>query len=71
MNRSKVCKAESVDYPRRRRVWCVSVCVYVVPPHHTLRGKRVWSNSHAAFVFNTPQFLWRVNHRLSVSAFVF
>ena len=36
------------------------------PAPHTLRGKRVWSNSHVAFVFNTPQFWWRVNHRLSV-----
>ena len=27
------------------------------PAPHTLRGKRVWSNSHVALVFNTPQFL--------------
>ena len=36
------------------------------PAPHTLCGKRVWSNPHVAFVFNTPQFLWRVNNRLSV-----
>ena len=33
------------------------------PAPHMLHGKRVCSNSHVTFVFNMPQFLWRVNHR--------